>query len=73
MVYPSTGENYIFWQEAWVSYIAAPLTADIDAIVAECVEHTPEQMEAIKEERRMEEAATEEDYLAALEVLGVSE
>ena len=77
MIYPSTEGNYIFWNEAWVEYIATPLNADIEAIIAECVEHTPEQKAEIEEQRRKEqealEDATEEDYLAALEVLGVSE
>lgn len=69
IIYADAGYK-ILWNGSYANYIALPLTRDVDAVAAECVEYTIEEAEAAE---RAEEEATEEDYLAALEVLGVTE
>lgn len=60
----------LLWNGTYVSYIALPLTKDVDAIAAEVVEMTEEEAIAAQEAER---EASEQELLTALEVLGVSE
>lgn len=60
----------LLWNEDYVSYIALPLSKDIEAIAATITEVTEAEAIAAQEADR---EATVEELLAALEALGVSE
>lgn len=67
-------EGYeIFWNNSFVKEIYIPLNRDIEEVKAECVLYTYEEAEVKREELALEAEAEEADYLAALDVLGVSE
>lgn len=63
----------LFWNNSFVSVIYVPASRDVEEVKAECVLYTYEEAEVKREELALEAEATEEDYLAALEALGVSE
>lgn len=64
----------LFWNNSFVNAVYVPTNRDVEEVKAECVVYTYEEAEIKREEiRAAEEEATQEDYLAALEVLGVSE
>ena len=56
IIYPTEGK-YLYWEENWAPYIAVPLTEDANAIMAQCVEYTEDEIRAIQEARREEEEA----------------
>lgn len=68
-------EGYIIiWDGMYARTINIPFSRDVQSVYAECSEITEAEYEAIKEaEALAAQEATDEDYLEALEVLGVTE
>lgn len=69
IIYAETG-YVLLWNGDYVNYIALPLDKDAEAVAATITEVT--EAEAIAAQEALVEA-TDEDYLEALEVLGVTE